>query len=401
MNAVYVFFENNDIRIPFFDYDKGLFSQLIKSQMGQWDNERKQYHISRSSYNTEQLKKALEGRTFVEVGKEPDNPVNIEGFITGGQPEIDETSSAEPEEVHEPETYFGFDINAPVTTIDDQFPDDLRIQLETELHARDYSPKTKQAYLYYNINLCRWLQKQPKDVTNNDIKRYLAFLQRDKQHSAATLNLNLSAFKFFYHIVLNRSFVTEQKRPRQDVRLPIVLSRKEAKRIFEGEPNNKHRMLLMIVIASGVRVGEAVKLRVKDIDFDRKVIHVEKGKGRKDRYTLLSEACKELLPLYFKQYNITNWIFPGANPQKHIAIRTAQNVFKHAFKRAKIEKDASFHCLRHTFATHLLEGGIDLVKIKDLMGHRSILTTARYTQVAVGKTLKITSPLDRLDEEDD
>jgi len=399
MDTVYLFFENENVKIPLTDYDKALFSKLLKSRMGNWEKSERQFCISRSSYDENRMETILSGKTFVEVGKEADNSVVVHSFISGEESEA-ETSTAMPEANPVPDTCLKFDINAPVTTLDDQFPDTCRNQLEIELHSRDYSPKTKQAYIYYNIELCRWLQKRPKDVNNNDIKRYLAYLQRDKKHSAATLNLNLSAFKFFYHIVLNKNFVTEQKRPRQDKNLPIVLSRSEVKRIIEREPNTKHRILLTIVFASGLRVGEAVNLRLRDVDFDRKVIRVDKGKGRKDRDTLMSQTVKELLPMYITQYNITDWLFPGANPQKHLSIRSAQHIFENALKRAKIEKTASIHCLRHTFATHLLEDGVDITYIKELMGHNSIVTTVRYTKVARRKTLKLTSPMDRLDEGD-
>jgi len=395
MNIVYIFFDNDNVRIPFSDYDKGLFNQLIKSRMGHWENNDQQYHISRSNYDPHQIKTILDGKTYVEVDTEADNPISIHGFITGGTDEPDETITVSPETSPIP------DILIPSENLPDQFPDYWHKKLEIEIRARKYSSKTRQSYIYYNIELCRWLQKPPEEVNNGDIKRYLAFLEETRQQSAATLNLNLSAFKFFYRNVMQRDTVCEQKRPRHDKRLPVIFSKYEIKKIFDSVQNNKHRHLLMIAYASGLRVSEVVKLKRENVDFSRKVIRVIAGKGRKDRDTIMSVMTIETLKQYYTQYDITDWLFPGAYPGRHISIRTAQHIFAHALKKAKIEKRASIHSLRHTFATHLLEGGIDISYIGELLGHKSITTTVRYTRVARRKTLKIKSPLDTIDEADE
>jgi site-specific recombinase XerD len=397
MNTVYIFFDNDNVRIPFSDYDKGLFNQLIKSNMGHWENNGQQYHISRSSYDPDQLRTILDGKTYVEVGKEADNQVIVNGFITGGkdEPAINIPAAAPSE------SKTIANITVPEGEPPNQFPDYWHKKLEIEIRARKYSPKTRISYIYYNIELCRWLQKPPEEVNNGDIKRYLAFLEETKQQSAATLNLNLSAFKFFYRNVMKRDTVCEQKRPRHDKRLPVVFSKYEIKKLFDSVPNNKHRHLLMIAYASGLRVSEVVTLKRENVDFSRKVIRVIAGKGRKDRDTIMSVMTIETLKQYYTQYDITDWLFPGAYPDRHISIRTAQHIFENALKKAKIEKRASIHSLRHTFATHLLEGGIDISYIGELLGHKSITTTVRYTKVARRKTLKIRSPLDMIDEVDD
>ena len=213
------------------------------------------------------------------------------------------------------------------------------------------------------------------------------------------MNSALSAFKFFYRQILNRDTAREQKRPRQDKRLPVVFSKAEIKKIFDSVLNPKHRLLLMTGFASGLRVSELVNLRRQNVDFSRKVIRVVAGKGRKDRETIMSETAYVALKYYYNRYRITDWIFPGADPSRHLSIRTAQQIFKNALKKASIDKKASIHSLRHTFATHLLESGTDITYIKELMGHGSIRTTERYTHVAKRKSLKITSPLDTIDQE--
>ena len=396
MKTIYVFFDENNVRIPFLDYDKGLFDQLHNSKMGRWENNEQQYHISRSSFNPDLLKTILEGKITVEVNKEADNPVIVSGFITSGNDELPATiTTAAPPS---PESEKIMNVTVPESDLPGQFPEYWRKKLETELRARRYSPQTRKSYIFYNKEICRWLQKPPEEVNNNDIKKYLAYLEEVKQHAAATMNFNLSAFKFFYGNVLNRSFVTEQKRPRQDKRLPVVFSKYDIKKILDSVPNNKHWHLLMIAYASGLRVSEVVNLRKENVDFSRKVIRIIGGKGRKDRDTIMSALALETLELYYTQYKITDWLFPGAYPGKHISIRTAQHIFENALKRANIGKKASIHSLRHSFATHLLEGGIDITYIGELLGHKSITTTVRYTQVARRRTLSIKSPLDSIDE---
>lgn len=392
MNTVYLFFDDENIRIPFYNYDKALFNQLMKSGMGFWDKSENQYFISRSQYDLERLRKIFGGKPFVEVCKEANNPLIVHDFLS-----LEKDDETEIENFTEENA-------EPVNTkcdLPNSFFKHWKEIMNVEMHARSYSPHTKRAYVNYNIALCKWLNKTPEAVTSYDIKRYLAYLNQTKNQATATINYNLSAFKFLYSQILKRDTVREQKRPRQDKRLPVVLSKSEVKKIIDSEANNKHRLLLMMVYASGLRVSEAVNLRQQDIDFERKTITVVDGKGRKDRYTIMSDTVYEMLKEYFRQYEITNWIFPGYDKNHHIRIRTAQKIFKHALSKANIKKDAAIHSLRHTFATHLLERGTDITYIGKLLGHNCIRTTARYTHVAKMKTLKIISPLDTIDREDD
>jgi site-specific recombinase XerD len=196
------------------------------------------------------------------------------------------------------------------------------------------------------------------------------------------------------------SIIKEQHRPRKDKRLPVVLSKEEIRKMFMAENNLKHRLLLMMVYASGLRAGEVVSLKRRDIDIYRGTIIVRSGKGRKDRCTLISETVINALDEYYSRYNVNNWLFSGAEPGKHLVIRTAQHIFEHALKKAQINKAASLHSLRHSFATHLLEGRTDIRYIQELLGHASIVTIERYTHVARRKVLSIISPLDNIDKGD-
>ncbi|MDR2480197.1 MAG: tyrosine-type recombinase/integrase [Treponema sp.] len=396
MDIIYLFFEAADIRIPFYDYDRNLFVRLRGSGLGHWDHAVRQYVISRRNYNCAFLKKFFSSTPFVEVLKEPDNPVIVNGFFSdAGRTEdaADYTNEALPEPHAGPDVYF------PAGELPKQFPESLREKLEAELRIRKYSPNTRAAYIHHNEALCQWLRESPHTVTADDIKRYLAFKEKYEGASSSSLNIALSSFKFFYSQVLKKDITAEQRRPRQDKRLPVVFSKSEIKQILDAEKNSKHRLLLMMVYASGLRVSEVVRLKYQDIDFKRRVIFINSGKGRKDRYTILSVMVITALAQYCSGGGNT-WIFPGSRPDTSLSVRSAQHICEHALKKANIQKDASIHSLRHTFATHLLESGTDIRYIQELLGHASIRTTERYAHVARRTLLNITSPLDSINTEE-
>jgi site-specific recombinase XerD len=166
--------------------------------------------------------------------------------------------------------------------------------------------------------------------------------------------------------------------------------------MLEMEGNLKHRLLLMLVYSSGLRVSEAVTLRKEHIDLSRKVVYVKTGKGRKDRCTILSEKVAMFLGEYCNAFDIGAWLFPGQSASHHLSIRSAQRIFEKASLRAGIIKKTSIHGLRHTFATHLLENGTDIRYIQSLLGHSSLRTTERYAHVARSNVLSVQSPLDTI-----
>jgi site-specific recombinase XerD len=199
--------------------------------------------------------------------------------------------------------------------------------------------------------------------------------------------------------VVKQNIVDGQRRPKQDQKLPAVLSMPEIKKMLTVKNNIKHRLLLMLVYSAGLRVSEVVSLKKEDIDPRRKLIRVVSGKGRKDRYTLLSDQVIQGLETYQAAYKIETWLFPGTSPDSHLSIRSAQHICESALRDANVVKNASIHSLRHAFATHLLENGTDIRYIQELLGHASIRTTERYTHVARHKALAIRSPLDSLEED--
>ena len=178
--------------------------------------------------------------------------------------------------------------------------------------------------------------------------------------------------------------------------MPVVLNQKEVSRILSSVNNIKHRAILMLVYSAGLRVSEVVKLKPEDIDTERKLIRMKGAKGRKDRYTILSDAAMETLRIYLQANTPKNWLFLGQKADSHITTRTVQKIFDDAVKKAGIRKEVSVHSLRHSFATHLLESGTDLRYIQELLGHKSSKTTEIYTHVSNKDLSKIKSPLDSI-----
>ncbi|MBM3212642.1 integrase, partial [Candidatus Poribacteria bacterium] len=225
---------------------------------------------------------------------------------------------------------------------------------------------------------------------------YLLYLVEEKEAATSTLNQAINALKFYYGTMLKKKFLYEIKRPRKDKKLPVVLSKEEAAKILSSVENIKHKAILMLVYSAGLRVGEVVRLKPEDIDSKRMLIHVRGSKGRKDRYTLLSEKALNILREYWRKYKPAKWLFEGAKEGRYLSIRSVDKIFRNACDKAGIKKDVSVHTLRHSFATHLLEGGTDLRYIQELLGHAHSKTTEIYTHVSTKSLGKITSPLDTL-----
>jgi len=275
------------------------------------------------------------------------------------------------------------------------------VELEKELVSRKYSLKTIKVYFHYNEDLLGFSRKKPSEITNEDVKNYLFELADKRFASTSSLNIAINALKFYYGEVLKRGFVFEIKRPKKDKRLPVILNQEEISKLFSAVSNIKHRSILLFVYSSGLRVSEVVNLRAEDIDVQRGLIHIKGAKGRKDRYTLLSEVALWTLSLYRKSYRPAKWLFQGQQDGMHVTTRTVQRIFEDACKKAEIKKEVSVHSLRHSFATHLLESGIDLRYIQELLGHKSSKTTEIYTHVSARDLGKIKSPLDLIMKKSD
>ena len=267
-----------------------------------------------------------------------------------------------------------------------------------EIKLRGYSPKTNKAYLCHIKRFVRhFRQKKINELSNKEIREYLLSLIDETQCSEAYLDQGISAIKFLYSNVLKKTdMVVDIKRPKKNKKLPEVLSEGDICRLFNSISNKKHRLILLLTYASGLRVSEVVRLKLENFDFERKLIHIKQGKGKRDRYTILSQVVVNNLKEYIRFMEPDEWLFPGAKPGTHITERSVQNILDKAVLKAKISKKVTVHTLRHSFATHLLERGTDLRYIQELLGHASSKTTEIYTHVSRRKLSNIQSPLDMI-----
>jgi integrase/recombinase XerD len=265
--------------------------------------------------------------------------------------------------------------------------------MKDALQALKYSHRTVRRYLSIIDRYARFIEVPLHESSASDATRFLAHLERDVGSSASTINQAISAIRFLYIKVLGKE-APLARRPKADRRLPGILSREETARILSAPCSLKHRALLAIAYSAGLRVSEIAELRISDVDQSRGVIFVRRGKGRKDRYTILAAKTNHLLKAYLRLYKPKIWLFEGKDGH-HITIRTIQEVFYRARDRAKIDKAVSIHSLRHSFATHLLENGTDIRYIQELLGHANAKTTQIYTHVAQKDFLRIRSPYDQ------
>lgn len=267
--------------------------------------------------------------------------------------------------------------------------------VEQHLSLLHYSQATIKAYVGHLQRYILFCNNQ--QLTAIDLKTAKAYLLMLSQHqkSSSIISQLYSALKLFFK--LNDQAVDFRiPRPKAAQTLPTVLSQHEIAALLGKVHNIKHRTILYLIYSSGLRVSEASKMKIEHIDVHRKLVHIQQGKGKKDRYSLLSDACLKLLNQYMKEYRPDQWLFPGAKPTEPISIRSIQKAFEKAKQAAGVHKKAGIHSLRHSFATHLLESGTDLRYIQELLGHSNSKTTERYTHVSTKDLSKIQNPLDRM-----
>jgi site-specific recombinase XerD len=246
------------------------------------------------------------------------------------------------------------------------------------------------------VGLVKHYRRSPDELTQDQIRSYLLHLQ-ERGLSPSSRNVAVSGLKFFYHQILGwneqKLFLPPRKRTWV---LPEVFSPKEVERLLLAAERLRDRCLLMTAYAAGLRVGELVHLKLSDLDPQRMMIRVEQGKGKKDRYTILSERLLSVLNRYRTAYQPAHWIFFGKDRTRPLHITAAQKVYNVPKQKAGLHKGKGIHTLRHCFATHLLEAGVDLVTIQTLLGHHSIESTQRYLQIRQQKLDSTVSPLDLL-----
>jgi len=278
--------------------------------------------------------------------------------------------------------------------------DALREQMTKDLQLKGITPRTQKKYLREVGIMADYFDKPLEEVGEKEVKDYLVHMLENRKISRGTYKTYVAGIKFLYKTTLNREEVVEKIRyPKALRKLPVVLDLAEVRTLLSVMENLKHRALLTITYSAGLRVSEAAKLRVTDIDSKRMMVRVQQGKGGKDRYSILSQTALELLRRYWRQYRPKEWLFEGQQNGTHICYTAIRNIFFEAKKRAGIAKPASIHTLRHSFATHLIEAGTSLHHVQLLLGHRSPTTTTVYLHVSKMNLAKVTSPLDSIPEE--
>jgi integrase/recombinase XerD len=278
----------------------------------------------------------------------------------------------------------------------DQAMSPLRRRMIEDMTIRKFAPKTQHDYLQRVKNFAAYLGRSPDTANFEDLRRYQLHLAGSGA-GVPTLNQTISTLRFFFKVTLGRPDIVERTAfVHEPSKLPVVLSPEEVARLLGAAPSLKYKTALSVAYGAGLRASEVVALKVSDIDSLRMVIRVEQGKGRKDRYVMLSPHLLDLLRAWWKLARPQGWLFPGQNRLNPLTTRQLNRACHAAAQRAEIDKRVSLHTLRHSFATHLLEQNIDIRVIQVLLGHAKLDTTALYTRVATKTIREVMSPLDRI-----
>lgn len=274
----------------------------------------------------------------------------------------------------------------------------LRQRMIEEMQIRNLAPETQRAYLGQISLFARHFGKSPELLGPENIRAYQLYLARDKQLSASSIMVAVASLRFLYKIVLKRDWDVQDLIPgcRKPQKLPVILSRDEVSWFLDAVENLKHRVILTVCYAAGLRISEAVHLTPAAIDRQRMVIRVVAGKGRKDRCVMLSPRLLDILVDYWRQTRPTEWLFPGDRPGQPITTGAVEDACRQVRKDANLAKPITPHSLRHAFAVHLLESGTDLRTIQLLLGHSDPATTVRYLHLATSQLCATISPLDAL-----
>src|SRR5580700_7370009 len=273
----------------------------------------------------------------------------------------------------------------------------LRQRMLEDLRIRNYAPTTVACYIRSVAEFAKHFNKPPDQLGHEEIRSWQLFLLNERRVKLSTYIQAVCALRFFYRNTLNRKIEIDRiPLPRYEKKLPVILSKAEVKALLEAPKNLGHRAILATMYGAGLRVSEVTNLKVQDLDRDRKVIWVRGGKGHKDRQVMLAEPLREVLIAYWRWKRPADWLFPGDKTDCPLATRSVFWICRKAARLAGIAKPVHPHSLRHAFATHLLDDGVNLVVIQALMGHSNLRTTARYLHVAENTIRSTRSPLETL-----
>jgi len=376
-------YEGEERMFAEFPFDRKIH-EILKALPGRrWSQERKQWHFEPGHDTMEVLKKVFEGKAILVDSMNPESGYK-ESFIpavipwTAGLAPIKKDSDP----VH---------LNPIHEKAVDAYVSLLRL--------KNYSENTLKNYVsWFRVFLKYFPERKPSSITKIEIMDFLINYREHEKWSSTIQNQLINSIKFFYEKLLGQPReMYDLPRAKKPYLLPSVFSEKEIFAIINAITNIKHKSMISVAYAGGLRVSEVVNLKLLDIDSSRMVITLRQAKGKKDRQVMLSEKLLEILEEYYILFKPKTWVFEGHDGSQYSA-RSVQEVFKKAKENAGVLKKGSIHALRHSFATHLLESGIDILSIKELLGHASLRTTMNYTHVSKKHLDKIKSPFDRLPE---
>jgi integrase/recombinase XerD len=274
----------------------------------------------------------------------------------------------------------------------------LRQRMTEDMQVRNLALNTQMSYLQQVSLFARHFNKPPEQLGPEDIRAYQVYLKNEKKLAPSSVLIAVAALRFLYKVSLKRDWQFDDviPAPKKPLKLPVILSPEEVMQFLGCIANPKHRAILTICYAAGLRISETVFLKPTDIDSQRMVIRVDQGKGQKDRYVMLSPTLLEILRSWWRMSKPRHWLFPGDIPGHHISRTAVEKICQQVRQASGIHKPITPHLLRHAFSVHLLESGTDLRTIQLLLGHRSLATTAQYLRIATNKVCSTTSPLDLL-----
>lgn len=277
----------------------------------------------------------------------------------------------------------------------------LRNRMSEDLKLRGLAASTQKMYLSTVKQLAAYYHRSPDKLSEEEVRKYLLYLKEEKQVSASTFAIALSGLKFLYHHTLKREWeVLEMSKPKREKKLPVVLSREEVRIVLGKVKKESYRVCLSTIYGCGLRLNEGAKLQIKQIDRSRMVLHIWAGKRGKERYVPLPEKVLKMLSAYWLRHRDKQWLFPsrgeGGERTKAMSGSCIQKAFKAALRQTKINKKAGIHTLRHSYATHLLESGVNLRSIQSYLGHSSLTSTAIYLHLSRGTEALARASINRL-----
>jgi site-specific recombinase XerD len=403
----------------YFEYDKEVIALLKTIPGARWAPKEKCWHVATQAGGVEKLNRRFEGMLLFEmdiktVGREDGktkSPVRDDSMVAVR----DDSMVA----VRDDSLVENMGDSKPQSRRDDSMVektgnsklesrrDDIMVGVRVNLVPAEFiKTMTLKNYAQNTIRTYKSMMQEfleyyrdldPAKITEEQIRDYLLHLIEERNVSISYQNQSINAIKFYYEQILGRPVKTYYiQRPKKEKMLPKVLSEQEVLSILHCSENLKHKAILSLIYSAGLRRGELINMKVNDIDSKRMYVIIRQGKGRKDRYSILSEKVLELLRRYFTEYKPKEWLFEGQFGGQYSAT-SIQNILRDAVTRAKIRKKVTVHTLRHCFATHLLEHGVDIRYIQELLGHESSKTTEIYTHITQRGLGKIKSPLDNFD----